>query len=215
MQEDKQIEKILRSTHMRLYNRPYVQPGGFEGAAGRKKKMVLMLFDHGEYSKVVDLIGKIPTGRRTVHDWNLRGQALKFLGRLSEAKECFEAALRLDEELGDREGQAIDKVALAEVIQDLGDKSTAWELLNRASDLYPGYRAAHVNRFCLCTEGDIDSAWHAFRDMERLNPKWPTNDNLWDGLCSDEELSWLQETDLWRHMEKQRIEVLRGKSVAS
>ena len=207
MQEDNEIQKMLRRTHMRLFNPPYVSPGGFEGPAGRKKKIALALFERGEYSKVIELIRKIPFDRRTVHDWNLKGQALKFLGQLNAAKGCFESALNLDEEAGDHQGLAIDKVALAEVTEDLGDRTAAWQLLNEASELYPGYRSAHVNRFCLCLEGDMDSAWRAFRDMERLNPDWPKDEDLWNGLCSDGDLSWLQTTDVWQHMEEQRAEM--------
>lgn len=191
---------LFRQVHIKMYNPPYTKLGfKAEDDPEQLRKRAHEALSAGAPGMFVEWV------KENVQDWqdshlclHLMGQTLKVEGEAEEARECLTRALELRRTQGTPLQIASSLLGLSEVARFVDDVDEAWRLLDEAVAVFPHYRSAHLNRFCLASLAqDEDLLEQLYHDMCAMYPEWSTDEALCKGLKNDGELSFLRETKLW------------------
>jgi tetratricopeptide (TPR) repeat protein len=133
-------------------------------ALQRRPGLVDALFERAEVSRLrgdaagalQDAVAALASRPEHVEAWGTRGAALSSLGRIAEAKEAFEQALRLD-------GDYVFGLQLLAQVNAPDDPATARALLDRAIALEPDNRQLQLEEAWLdVTDGQFEQALARF-----------------------------------------------------
>jgi tetratricopeptide (TPR) repeat protein len=111
--------------------------------------------------RAIDLQGNQP-----IYHCNL-GEAYRSAGKLAEAAECYQQALRIDPQLPQAHNN------LGNVLKSLGKTAEAVAAYQRAIQLQPTYAEPHNNLAAVLQEqGDLSAAIAHYRQAVALNPRY-------------------------------------------
>ena len=142
----------------------------------------IVLFLTGEYEKTIEACDKALELEMDEFNsgmsWQLKGEALRILGRTDEAKEAFENALaQADKAIEDQKNSSNLELSIAwllkgELLERQDRYEEAFQAYGNATAIYPNYSSSWVDKGdSLRTMGRYDEAIEAYDRALEIDPK--------------------------------------------
>jgi tetratricopeptide (TPR) repeat protein len=145
-------------------------------------------------------------------DWQTDPQAEYCMGasfkaerRYDEAEKCYNAALHMWQDMGNRVKISFALQELSVIALSRSDNQTAWWYLDEAMKVLPNKFSSHFNRLCLASvQRDEKKLRNVFQDMDTLCKEWYKDPNV-KLFQTDGELKFLRDQvpELWQKIKKQ------------